>query len=696
MKRFKLLFVFFGILLFTTGIFAQKKVLKKANELFKTKNYSEAIPLYESAIAERTSISSMSKLAYCFRMTNKMDRAEELYAAIVLNPKAKSETYFYYGEALMSNEKYGEAKSWFEKYTALEPDDERGKLMSNACDQVPFIQPLFEFVVVEEYPFNSEMDDSSPIFFEDGIVFSSDRKQGVKVLKQKTGWTGRDFLKLYHSRLDETGNFKAPQSFSAKLNELNKNTSNFSCTEDKTKGFITRNGILASRKNTYNMQLYEAESINGSKWKNVQLLPFCNIEYNYMHPSISPNGEELFFISNKPKGQGGTDIYSSKKTDKGWSKPQNLGPLVNSIANEGFPFIHTDGKLYFCSKGHVGYGGFDIFYTERDKNGVWQQPINVGKPINSSYDDISFFLKRDGLNGLFSSSRNGGDDDIYLFNVSDRPIAVNPVSVKKETTPSIPMVDPAYEEKNVETSMDVNVKKEVEESIEIKEKVIVEVATEKEKEKNKDSILPKKEAEVGTLIIPEETGLVVEDTEDDTTLIVSDETLLVKESKENIEETSIISASTENDILVNSTEKNTTILQEYDVFKVGIGNQSLAQNDRYLLSGVNFMYNKAELLPNSKPQLDELADLLKTSSSIALEIGYHTSSKGDDAENLQLSQERAEAIHSYLVGKGIAQERLEAKGFGETMLLNDCINGISCSMAEHSENIRIELKVTKR
>ena len=123
----------------------------------------------------------------------------------------------------------------------------------------------------------------------------------------------------------------------------------------------------------------------------------------------------MFFISDSKKGNGGTDIYVSYRTKKGWGRPQNLGPNINTSANEGFPFMHSDGRLFFCSKGHVGYGGFDIFFSKQDENGNWSTPVNLGRPINSSFDDITIFLNEDGQSGLFTSSREGGDDDIYLF-----------------------------------------------------------------------------------------------------------------------------------------------------------------------------------------------------------------------------------------------------------------------------------------
>ncbi|MCR9287152.1 MAG: tetratricopeptide repeat protein [Bacteroidetes bacterium] len=416
-----LLKLLFAALLICQGCasFGQNKLLQKANRLYKADQFSEAAKLFEEALKEKNNLATRTKLAYCYRMNNRLDTAEVLYAQIVQNDKAKARTYFYYGETLMGNGKYDEAKKWFQKYIRLEPEDEKGSMMVEACERVKLIRPYFPDVRVWEFPQNSEADDSNPVFFGNSVVFSSDRNPGIKLMKRKSGWTGRDYINLFVSEYYNDTLFSEPKSFSAKLNQMFKNTGNPAFSKDENTIFFSQNGSEESRKGIFNMQLYTAKSNGTDKWKSPEKLPFCSTQYNYMHPSISPDGKWLFFVSDKPGGEGGADIWYSEKTKNGWGKIQNLGKQINTPSHEGFPFFDNQGRLFFCSKGHAGFGGFDIFVTKRTANDEWGKPVNLGLPINSSFDDISIFLSKNNRNGAFTSSRSGGDDDIFLFEILD-------------------------------------------------------------------------------------------------------------------------------------------------------------------------------------------------------------------------------------------------------------------------------------
>lgn len=156
-----------------------------------------------------------------------------------------------------------------------------------------------------------------------------------------------------------------------------------------------------------------------------------NSDYWESQASISCDGRTLFFASNRPEGQGGTDIWVSTLEDEGrWSEPTNLGPNINTEADEEAPFITNDGQtLYFSSTGHTGLGEQDIFMARKDEDGIWSKPVNLGAPVNSSYRELGFFLSADGRKGYLASDRNEGYGgmDIYTFNLPDELIA-NPIT----------------------------------------------------------------------------------------------------------------------------------------------------------------------------------------------------------------------------------------------------------------------------
>lgn len=437
------------LLLFCFGntiVFGQKAQFKKADKAYKAKNYSEAIPFYEEGLALDDNLSRKTKLANSYRMINQLDKAATLYREIVRDPKAKPITYFYLGESLMGAGNYDEAKYWFQQYHTKEPGEQKALLMIAACNQVKDVKSVFPDMGVLPFAHNSEVDDNAPIFWNNQILFSSDRNQGIKLLKQKSGVTGRDYIQIYSSSEGNNFNYGSPKSYSGKVNELNKNSSNITISQDGTRAVFSRNSKNANKRNTHTIQLFEMESTDGKKWKNVKEVDFSNNAYNFMHPALSPDGNTLFFVSDKGSGEGGTDIYVSYFKKNKWSRPINLGPVINSDANEGFPFFDKDGKLFFCSKGHAGFGGFDIFFsTQNPETEQWDVPINVGAPVNSPADDISIFIDHESRRALFTSSRDGGDDDIYLCWIDGLPDDLKETEIV-QTDPQPEIVETLKEE----------------------------------------------------------------------------------------------------------------------------------------------------------------------------------------------------------------------------------------------------------
>ncbi|MCU0345599.1 MAG: OmpA family protein [Saprospiraceae bacterium] len=665
---------------------AQSKLADKANELYKNNQFSAAATLYSQALQEmenegkqgRNTTLLKSKLAYCYRMNNKMDKAEVLYAEVVKADDAKAENFYYYGEALMSNGKYAEAKKWFADYQKLEPTEEKAALMLRACDYAPLIEPYFQNVDIQEFAHNSEADDNAPILNHKGLIFSSDRQVGgIKILKEKSGWTGRDYLNLYISEKKSDGSFAEPIQYSSKLSEVNKNTGNASLTADGSEIFFTRNDNVLNKQNTYSLQLFSAKSGDTERWKNVEKLPFCSSNHNFMHPAVSPDGSQLFFASNRAGGFGGTDLWVSERKNGEWGKPENLGPAVNTTVNEGFPFVALDGKLFFCSKGHPGFGGFDIFVTYKDENGAWQPATNLGKPINSPLDDISIFISPDQRSGFFTSSRSGGDDDIFSFHVLDG-------------TPAAPAVvaAPVVEEAPPAPVME----KEVAQS----QTKVAEVQPEPVLEKPEVEIkMPEKPAPQ-----PAPVEVVAAPKIEEPVAVPAEKPVLPKAEK--IEEKPVrnevaglpkTAPAPPTEGVKTPAVADVSVLNPFVDLGIKLDEGSAAIGERFRLDGATFDPKVWQLTPRITAPLDKLVSQMKIHPSLQIEISAHTEALGVDEENLRLSEDRANTVLDYLVREGIAKGRIMAKGCGETMPLNHCRNGTTCSMDEHLLNQRIEVKV---
>lgn len=263
---------------------------------------------------------------------------------------------------------------------------------------------------------NTEHLDFSPAWYHDGLVFISSRKRGGFVDPK----IGERFFQMYFSRLDPNGSPVKAEVFSTNLNtQLHEGPVSFSRAGDRI--YFTSNNQKRGVQRTdatgrVRLRIFTAQN-SPQGWTAIQSMPFNSDEWSTMHPSLSHDGERLYFSSDRPGGYGGYDLWYVRKAGDGWSEPVNMGPAVNSEGNEVFPYIHPGGNLFFSSDGlEDGPGGLDI-YSVNTELGEDATPQVLAEPYNSSYDDFGFIIDDAGLRGFFSSDRPGGvgKDDIYTF-----------------------------------------------------------------------------------------------------------------------------------------------------------------------------------------------------------------------------------------------------------------------------------------
>ncbi|MCB9360457.1 MAG: OmpA family protein [Flavobacteriales bacterium] len=407
-KRVVVVFSVFGLLL-GNNLFAQ---LSKANTYFTQEKYADAIVYYNKTLKkDQNNVEAVQNIAYSYRKLKDYVNAEIYYAkATEINPE-ESANYLYYGQTLKNNDKVREAKVQFEKFLTKNPSSLIGELMVQSCVDIKDweVAPK-EFTVSTIENINSENADFCPLTYEDGIVFVSERGPDL-VNENNFGGNNKPYLSIFYAKKSKS--YKKAKHFSNQLNSVYHDGPVSISSDNKTIYFTRVVKEERGKDFTNKIKVFTAD-LEGKKWKNIKELKYSSNKYSVAHPWISEDGTKLFFASDMPGGYGKMDIYVCNREGNEWGEPINLGKEVNTSENEVFPYYRKD-VLYFSSDGLSGYGGLDIFSVFSTDN--WANPKNLKTPLNSSKDDFGIFFTDD-ENGYFSSDREGGmgSDDIYKFN----------------------------------------------------------------------------------------------------------------------------------------------------------------------------------------------------------------------------------------------------------------------------------------
>lgn len=422
MKNLKLIMFFVLITIFVTPVSAQ---LKSGNKLYSQFKFSKAIPYFlkasNSKEKDERKIAKI-RLADCYRKVKQFSEASKWYEKVLEEEIVNPEIFFNYATVLRNQGKYNEAEKYFKTYLEKVPGNKVAKKYLQYCRDIVSWENIEASAKVKNLEaLNTPFTEFSPVFYKNGIVFVSDRDIDLWDNNNYL-WTGNGFLNLYFTELSETNQpgytFSFPEKMPKPINQpYHDGPACF--TDDGQIIFTTRTLKQKQKKKdtiqTYYTLIYYA-SLDGKKPK-FEPFAYNGDSYSVGHPTFSDNSNILIFSSDMPGGQGESDLYFSMLENGGWTRPENLGSLINSFGNEYFPYLANDTTLYFSSDGHMGYGGLDI-YVSSYKNGQWQKPVNLKAPINSSYDDFGIIFFKNHNNGFFSSNRKGGKggDDIYFMN----------------------------------------------------------------------------------------------------------------------------------------------------------------------------------------------------------------------------------------------------------------------------------------
>ncbi|MBI3511346.1 MAG: PD40 domain-containing protein [Bacteroidetes bacterium] len=549
-----------------------------------------------------------------------------LKAAVDACPDIGAEPFYQLGTQYYLQEDYPNTIIYLTKYINYETDDPKklGKdydFFSGQAQEMLQWSKFYVDVKTHPHPFDpvpvkgicTDKDEYLAIVSPDNTLALYIRK--VPISSMDRVWGSASYREVFtESKKQSNGEFDAGEFLDDPFNK-NPNEGGPTLTIDNKHLFYT---ITKDTPDGPNTDIYTSDFVDGA-WTEIRSIgeKVNDPIWWDSQPTVSADGNTLYFASNRPGGQGGIDIWVTKKNTEGeWGVPVNAGPVINTQFDEKSPFIHSDSQtLYFSSNGHPGVGGYDIFYSRSDAKGNWQTPVNLGLPINTTGDDLGFFVSTDGKTGFFCSNAqiNGqvGGWDVYQFELypEARPEAV--VILKGELKDDF--------------------------GNPLSGKVDVEVKDVQTKEVHQAVVDTTSGSFAAAIRISKKEDFVISVKKDSAAF---------------------------NSTLVSTKDgfKSSAVdLKPMNIDKLKVGNA-------YTINDINFATSSAVIEPESMVVLEEFAAYLKEHPHIKIEIDGHTDDVGDDKQNMDLSNERAYAVFEALTTKfGVPRSQITGShGYGET------------------------------
>ena len=579
--------------------------------------YNKALPLYLKANTFNPENAMLNyKIGVCYIYSPYKQKAiSHIEVAYKLNPDVAKDIRYYLGWAYHLNMDWEKAIKEYKAYKEmLKPEQkdaiaEVDKKITECRNGIELVKKPIPVIIVNiGAEVNSPYPDYRPVISADEsvLIFTSRR--------DNTSGGGIDiFDQMYYEDIyisnKEGDKWSPAKNMGKAVNTDNRHDATVALSADGQKLFIYRDDESRGSGN-----IYECEQ-KGALWANSEKMSNnINTKYHESSASLTADGNTLYFISKKPGGIGGHDIYKTEwdKTTKQWGEAENLGPVINTPYREHGVFIHPDGKtLYFSSEGHNSMGGFDIFKSVWDKNKKkWSTPENIGYPINTPDDDIDYVVAASGKHAYYSSCRADGlgEKDIYLITYKGDSVShIVEVTILKGTV------------------FDEMTKKPLEADVEVVDNKLNQVIA-----------TFKSNSSTGKYLVSLTSG--------------RNYGIAVKKQG----------------YLFHSENFDIPASADYQEIVKDIPLKTLSVGSKIVLNNIFFDFDKATLRSESAAELERLGKLLTDNPNMKIEISGHTDSKGADDYNKKLSQSRAQSVVDYLVQKGIDKARLIAKGYGKT------------------------------
>ncbi|MBI2269708.1 MAG: PD40 domain-containing protein [Bacteroidetes bacterium] len=688
-----------------------KKYFNEGDKLFLEKNYNEAINSYLNAFKLDSNNANMRyKLGLAYMHSpNQKDKSikyllkasknttEHYHEYDASEDKAPLMVHYYLGLAYQLNYQFDQAGLKFQYCVDLFNDKKMPKELKLHIDQcnsgTTLLKNKVDIKIENMGPiFNTIYPDYCPVINADEstLIFTSRRPGGITDDKTPDG---QYFEDIYISYKFSDGNWSKPKLISRYINS-DESDAAIGLSADGTQLFIFNNenggDIYYSNYdgNSWSIGLPVGSDINTKHWET--------------HACVSADNQHLYFVSDRPGGYGGRDIYKCVKLPNGsWSLATNLGPTINTEFDEDAPFIHPDGvTLFYSSNGPKSMGGFDIFYSVKTEeagkkrtNMKWSKPVNLGYPINTTGDDIYYVLSTDGRRAYFSSEREGSIGEKDLFKMTLASSVVDPVTLLvgyltfDGSTAKIPrgVMITATDDETGEVVQDIKpnvktgkylmvlnsgphgktytIKYEADDYLPSTETIKIEPGSayqelKREVRLNLMNFETKKSGYISVSgVVKNAEGKSLSDVK---VIIKDNATGQIVKTYQALNDSGLYYASLESGKNYNMSfevigylfhSENIDIPKQADFSEIkrNVQLEKVTAGSTIVLNNVFFDTGLATLTKESKTELEKVYDILSQNPAIRIEISGHTDNSGSEDVNLRLSQARAQSVVNYLV-----------------------------------------------
>jgi len=651
------------LLFITLNVIAQndKKLTKKdAKELveladlnFENKNYSDALGQFIQLYNYKPSdlyYKLMMGICFTYDPDQKQKSIEIIEQVKITNPEYNL-CNFYLGKAYAVNYNFDKAVSLFNMFLtrATQEDNDQKSLALQMIENCKNAKEILADTITQniikniKYPINSQYSEYVPVISADESVmiytYRGVKSKGADEIEQSMD--AEAYFEDVFISYKKKGSWEEPKSIGDNINSKSHDAAIALSVDGQT--------LFVYKTDDGKNDIYVSH-LKGDEWtKPTKLRGDINHNKSWEGScSLSPNGKILYFVSDREGGIGGRDIYKAElQTDGSWDNVQNLGPNVNTAYNDDDPFIHPDNiTLFFSSQGHSSIGGYDIFSTVSDGYGGFGTPKNLGYPINTIDDNRYFVLAADGKTGYYSGGGEGsiGEQDIFK------------IITGKIEKPVLALLLGKVYFNDVPTGSLMNLYKQVEGELEGT------FASNSESGKYVMALTPG----IYEIEVELESGEIVRDSvrldEIEEYVILHKDFRIYSDTNLIVQNDPSLQAILEAELKKEGKTIDTLFTDNIDA---DINLKPLEEGREFKLDNILYDFDKATLRPESVVELNRLVVILTEHSLIKIEISSHTDSKGADSYNQRLSQRRAQSVVDYLFKKGIAKDRLVAKGHGE-------------------------------